>query len=165
MSNVVPIAVLLTVTALIYINSSMILINPTISIRYTLYQINYLDIESEKKRSGMILTKSKYLEEDDLLDIEDVGPKLFTLNLIRYKMLKLEELLEYAEQLKDAKKAKITLYFVTRHLKIGMSKAAKVTDKYDFKVVKAPIAPDIADFLKVRYQTKSFLMRQKMILK
>jgi len=55
----------------------MILINPTISIRYTLYQINYLDIESEKKRSGMILTKSKYLEEDDLLDIEDVGPKLF----------------------------------------------------------------------------------------
>lgn len=77
MSNVVPIAVLLTVTALIYINSSMILINPTISIRYTLYQINYLDIESEKKRSGMILTKSKHLEEDDLLDIEDVGPKLF----------------------------------------------------------------------------------------
>ena len=63
-------------------------------------------------------------------------------------MLKLEELLEYAEQLKDNKKAKITLYFVTRHLKSGMSKAAKVTDKYDFKVVKAPIAPDIADFFK-----------------
>ena len=55
----------------------MILINPTISIRYTLYQISYLDLESEKKRSGMILTRSKYLEEDDLLDIEDVGPKLF----------------------------------------------------------------------------------------
>lgn len=36
----------------------------------------------------MILTKSKYLEEDDLLDIEDVGPKLFTLNLIRYKNVK-----------------------------------------------------------------------------
>ncbi|MFQ2108633.1 hypothetical protein [Aeromonas rivipollensis] len=77
LSNVVPIAILLTVTALIYINSSMILINPTISIRYTLYQISYLDLESEKKRSGMILTRSKYLEEDDLLDIEDVGPKLF----------------------------------------------------------------------------------------
>lgn len=63
-------------------------------------------------------------------------------------MLKLEELLEYAEQLKDNKKAKITLYFVTRHLKSGMSKAAKVTDKYDFKIVKAPIAHDIADFFK-----------------
>lgn len=77
LSNVIPMMVLLTVTALIYINSSMILINPTISIKYTLYQINYLDIESNKKRSGMILTKSRYLEEDDLLDIEDVGPKLF----------------------------------------------------------------------------------------
>jgi len=76
-SNVVPIAILLIVTGLIYINSSMILINPTISIYYTLYQITYLDIESNKKRSGMILTKSKYLEEDDILDIEDVGPKLY----------------------------------------------------------------------------------------
>ena len=77
LTNVIPIAILLMVTALIYINSSMILINPTISISYTLYQVTYLDIESQKQRSGMILTKSKYLEEDDLLDIEDVGPKLF----------------------------------------------------------------------------------------
>ena len=77
LSNVIPIAILLMVTALIYINSSMILINPTISIKYTLYQISYLDVETNKKRTGMILTKSKYLEEDDLLDIEDVGPKLF----------------------------------------------------------------------------------------
>ncbi|WP_324726392.1 Kiwa anti-phage protein KwaB-like domain-containing protein [Klebsiella sp. ZJOU C1] len=63
-------------------------------------------------------------------------------------MLKLDELLEYAEQLKEDDKAKISLYFVTRHLKNGMSKAAKVTDKYDFKVIKAPIAPDIAKFFK-----------------
>ena len=77
LTNVIPIAILLIVTALIYINSSMILINPTISISYTLYQVTYIDIESQKQRSGMILTKSKYLEEDDLLDIEDVGPKLF----------------------------------------------------------------------------------------
>ncbi|MFZ6040300.1 hypothetical protein ACOV11_07275 [Vibrio natriegens] len=77
LTNIIPIAVLLLVTALIYTNSSMILINPTISIKYTLYQVTYLDIESQKKRTGMILTKSKYLEEDDYLDIEDVGPKLF----------------------------------------------------------------------------------------
>ena len=63
-------------------------------------------------------------------------------------MLKLEELLEYAEQLKDDKSAKVSLYFVTRHLKAGMSRVAKVTDKYDFKAVRAPIAPDIASFFK-----------------
>lgn len=63
-------------------------------------------------------------------------------------MLKLEELLEYAEQLTEDKKAKISLYLVTRHLKVGMAKDAKLTDKYDFKVIQAPIAPDIADFFK-----------------
>ncbi len=63
-------------------------------------------------------------------------------------MLKIEDLLEYAEQLKNDKKAKITLYFVTRTLKAGMGKNAKVTDKYDFKVIKAPIATDIANFFK-----------------
>jgi hypothetical protein len=63
-------------------------------------------------------------------------------------MLKLEELLEYAEELQSDKKAKVSLYFVTRHLKTGMSRSAKVTDKHDFKLVKAPIAPDIATFFK-----------------
>lgn len=61
-------------------------------------------------------------------------------------MLKVEDLLEYAEQLRDDKKAKISLYFVTRQLKTGMGRAAKVTDKYDFSVIKASIAPDIASF-------------------
>lgn len=36
----------------------------------------------------MVLTKSKYLEEDDLLDVEDVGPKLFMLNPIRNENVK-----------------------------------------------------------------------------
>lgn len=64
------------------------------------------------------------------------------------KMLKLEELLEYAEQLKDDDAAKISLYFITRHLKAGMSRTARVVDKFDFKIIKAPIAPDIAKFFK-----------------
>lgn len=63
-------------------------------------------------------------------------------------MLKLEELLEYAEQLASDDKVKVSLYFVTRHLKVGMKQSAKVTDKYDFNVTKAPIAPDIALFFK-----------------
>ena len=77
LTSVIPIAILLIVTCLIYINSSMILINPTISIKYTLYQVTYLDIESGKTRKGTFLTKSRYLEEDDELDIESVGHKLF----------------------------------------------------------------------------------------
>ncbi|WP_445772888.1 hypothetical protein [Shewanella sp.] len=83
LTNVVSITILLLVTCLIYINSSMILINPTISIKYTLYQVTYLDIENKKNRSGMLLTSSRHLEEDDLLDIEDVGPKLFYAKTIK----------------------------------------------------------------------------------
>lgn len=52
------------------------------------------------------------------------------------KMLKLEELLEYAEQLKDDDAAKISLYFITRHLKAGMSRTARVVDKFDFKIIR-----------------------------
>ncbi|MCU8007199.1 DUF4868 domain-containing protein [Shewanella sp. SM87] len=63
-------------------------------------------------------------------------------------MLKLEELLEYAEDLKEDKKSKVSLYFVTRHLKAGMRQSATLTDKYDFDLVKAPISPDIAEFFR-----------------
>ncbi|ENP7460609.1 DUF4868 domain-containing protein, partial [Vibrio fluvialis] len=63
-------------------------------------------------------------------------------------MLELEDLLEYAEELKVDKKAKVSLYFITRHLKPGMSRTAKVLDKYDFKLTQAPISPDIAKFFK-----------------
>ncbi|ENB2043837.1 Kiwa anti-phage protein KwaB-like domain-containing protein [Vibrio alginolyticus] len=61
-------------------------------------------------------------------------------------MLELEELLEYAEELKDDDSAKLSLYFVTRHLKSGMNKNSKVTDKYDFKLVQAAISSSIKSF-------------------
>ncbi|ELV8552728.1 DUF4868 domain-containing protein [Vibrio fluvialis] len=61
-------------------------------------------------------------------------------------MLALEDLLEYAEDLKDDEKAKLSLYFVTRHLKSGMARSSKVTDKYDFKLVQAAISPSIKSF-------------------
>jgi len=63
-------------------------------------------------------------------------------------MLELEDLLGYAEELRVDKKAKISLYFITRHLKPGMNRNAKVLDKYDFKLTQAPISQDIAKFFK-----------------
>lgn len=81
-TNVVSIAILLVVTFMIYVNSGMILINPTISIKYTLYQVVYKDLESGNKRTGMIITKCNLLEEGDKIEMEDVGHKLFYANLI-----------------------------------------------------------------------------------
>lgn len=81
-TNVVSITVLIVVTFMIYVNSGMILINPTISIRYTLYQVTYKDLESGNKRTGMIIMRCNFLEEGDKIEMEDVGHKLFYANLI-----------------------------------------------------------------------------------
>lgn len=77
MINVFSVAVLLVVTFLIYSNSSMLLINPTISMRYSLYMIEYTDSDSEKKKKGMVISRNKFLEEDDQVKIKKIGHKLF----------------------------------------------------------------------------------------
>jgi len=75
--NVVSVSVLLIVTFLIYSNSSMLLINPTISIKYSLYMIEYNEASSTKTKKGMILSKNRFLEEDDQIKIKKLGHKLF----------------------------------------------------------------------------------------
>jgi len=75
--NVVSVSVLLIVTFLIYSNSSMLLINPTISIKYSLYMVEYNTSTESKNKKGMILSKNKFLEEDDKIKINKLGHKLF----------------------------------------------------------------------------------------
>ena len=77
LTNVFAVSVLLIVTFMIYSNSSMLLINPTISIIYSLYLVEYENISNSKKRKGMILSKNKFLEEDDEIKIKKIGHKLF----------------------------------------------------------------------------------------
>jgi hypothetical protein len=77
LTNVFAVSVLLVVTFLIYSNSSMLLINPTISMRYSIYMTEYMDTSSNKKKKGMILSKNKFLEEDDEIKIKSIGHKLF----------------------------------------------------------------------------------------
>ncbi|HGH6009438.1 TPA: hypothetical protein AB5H70_003484 [Vibrio cholerae] len=77
MINVFSVTVLLVVTFLIYSNSSMLLINPTISMRYSLYMIEYTDSDGGKKKKGMIISRNKFLEEDDQVKIKKIGHRLF----------------------------------------------------------------------------------------
>lgn len=77
MVNVFSVIVLLVVTFLIYSNSSMLLINPTISMKYSLYMIEYTDSDATKKKKGMIISRNKFLEEDDQVKIKKIGHKLF----------------------------------------------------------------------------------------
>lgn len=74
--SVFSLTILLLVTFLIYSNSSMILINPTLAIRYSLYSIEYVGGEG-LKRKGMMICENKYLDEDDCIKIQKIGYKLF----------------------------------------------------------------------------------------
>jgi len=76
-TNVFSVLILLIVTFLIYSNSSMLLINPTISMKYSLYMIEYKTSSSDKKRKGMIISKNRFLEEYDKVKIKKIGHKLF----------------------------------------------------------------------------------------
>ncbi|ELL0595414.1 TPA: hypothetical protein ACOJPH_004867 [Vibrio campbellii] len=75
--NVFSVTMLLVVTFLIYSNSSMLLINPTISMKYSLYMIEYTDSDEGKKKKGMIISRNKFLEEDDQVKIKKIGHRLF----------------------------------------------------------------------------------------
>lgn len=77
LTNVFSVTVLLIVTFLIYSNSSMLLINPTISMKYTIYSVEYTLGPIDQKRKGMIISKNRFLEEDDLVKIKKIGHKLF----------------------------------------------------------------------------------------
>lgn len=75
--SVLSVLILLIVTFLIYTNSSMLLINPTISMWYSLYQIEYLEHGTERKKKGMILSRDKYLEEHDQVKLKRLGHRLY----------------------------------------------------------------------------------------
>lgn len=59
----------------IYINSSLILINPILNINYALYEIDYL--ENGNKRTGFIISKDKYLQESEKIKIYEIGHKMY----------------------------------------------------------------------------------------
>lgn len=39
--------------------------------------IEYTDSDSEKKKKGMVISRNKFLEEDDQVKIKKIGHKLF----------------------------------------------------------------------------------------
>lgn len=82
-------------------------------------------------------------------------------------MLTLNDLLDYSDALGKDTKAKISLFFVTRKLKPGMSSKAKVLDKYDFELQKAALAPEIGTYFKgvLSSQIKSHASKDEIELK
>lgn len=59
----------------IYINSSLLLINPVLSFKFSIYEIEYE--ENEKTRNGLIITRGKSLGDDSKIKIYEIGHKLY----------------------------------------------------------------------------------------
>ena len=59
----------------IYINSSMILINPILSCKYSIYDIEYS--KNEKIKNGFIISKDNSLQDKDKIKLYEIGNKLF----------------------------------------------------------------------------------------
>lgn len=59
----------------IYINSSLLLINPILNLKYALFDFEYL--ENNKRKNGMLITKNKNLQEDDNVKLYKIGNKMY----------------------------------------------------------------------------------------
>jgi hypothetical protein len=60
----------------IYINSNLILINPILSFKYSIFQIEYKQ-QNGKIKNGLAIIRDKYLAEDSVIKIYEIGFKLF----------------------------------------------------------------------------------------
>jgi hypothetical protein len=60
----------------IYVNSNLILINPFLSFKYSIFEIEYKQ-QNGKIKNGLVISNKKYLEEDTIIKIYEIGFKLF----------------------------------------------------------------------------------------
>lgn len=59
----------------IYINSSLLLINPLLSFKFAIYEIEY--VENDKNKTGLIISRDKYLQDDANIKLYEIGHKLY----------------------------------------------------------------------------------------
>jgi|TergutMp193P3_1026864.scaffolds.fasta_scaffold45819_3 hypothetical protein len=69
---------LLSVMYIIYTHSNLIVVNPLINFKYSLYEIEYYNIKSpDVKRNGIFIINCHYLEKDDNLFARKLNANLF----------------------------------------------------------------------------------------
>lgn len=68
----------------IYVNSNLLLINPVLSFKYSIFEIEYEE-QNGKRRSGLIIINDKHIIEDAIVNIYPIGYKLFFAKNREYK--------------------------------------------------------------------------------
>lgn len=73
--ELISITLLIGVIYRIYINSSLLLINPILNLKYSIYEFEFK--EGERYRDGLLITKDKYLNEDESIVLYEIGSKMY----------------------------------------------------------------------------------------
>ncbi|WKK81295.2 hypothetical protein [Marivirga arenosa] len=73
--DLVSICFIIFIIYRVYINSSLLLINPVLNLRYSIFEFEYM--EGEKIRNGILISKEKDLQEDDSIKLYSIGNKMF----------------------------------------------------------------------------------------
>jgi hypothetical protein len=79
--SVLSVMILLLVIYCIYVNSTLLLINPVLNIWYSLYEVEFVDSTKKglqlRPRNGMIVSAHRFLQEGDRMLFKDLGSKLY----------------------------------------------------------------------------------------
>ena len=71
----VSVLFLMVIIYRIYINSSLLLINPLLSFKFSIYEIEY--VENNKNKNGLIISRDKCLQDDSNIKLYEIGHKLY----------------------------------------------------------------------------------------
>lgn len=75
--EIISFAVLIMIIYHIYVNSSMIVINPILNCKYSILDIDYLNQNGKQKNGLMIVKKEDLIDEEHKIKIYPIGFKLY----------------------------------------------------------------------------------------
>ena len=71
----VPMAKTSVIIYKLYVNSKLLLVNPMISFKYSIYSIKYMD--GDVQRQAMLISPNKDILENDMVKLYNIGYQLF----------------------------------------------------------------------------------------
>lgn len=74
--DMISISIVFLMIFSLYVNSSLLIINPILNIKYALFEIEYKNPSNEKVTTGMLICKDRELMLDDKIRIKDIGFKI-----------------------------------------------------------------------------------------
>jgi len=73
--ELISICFILYIIYRVYINSSLLLINPVLNLNYSIFEFEFQ--ENDKRKNGILISKAKDIQEDDLVTLYSIGHKMY----------------------------------------------------------------------------------------